>query len=332
MLEFDYPWIFFLLPLPLLVYWLSGAYKERREAVRSPFFEKLAEFTGRKPEAGAVILRSNLLQKILGPLVWLLVLAALARPQWVEDPITKILAARDLMLAVDLSGSMEERDFTDPDGNRIDRLEAVRMVLDGFIERREGDRIGLIVFGNAAYLQAPLTQDHEICRLLLAEARVRMAGPQTMMGDAIGLATKLFAASETEKRVLILLTDGNDTGSKVPPGRAAAIAADHNVTIHTIAIGDPQTTGERALDIETLQEISETAGGRFFRADDREQLEEIYQEIEKLEPDEFESLSYRPTRPLYHWPLGAAAVLIMGYHLLMAFFVGVSSMRRRAHA
>jgi Ca-activated chloride channel family protein len=266
------------------------------------------------------------------PFAWILIVSALARPQWVEDPITKIEAGRDLMLAVDLSGSRATRDFLDEEGNRIDRLEAVKLVLDDFIDRREGDRMGLILFGTAAFLQVPFSQDYETFRILLDEAQVRMAGPQTMMGDAIGLAIKLFESSESEYKVMILLTDGNDTGSQVPPSRAAGIASQNDVVIHTIAMGDPSTVGEEALDIEALQEISDLTNGQFFMGMNREELENIYARLDELEPLEFETLSYRPKRPLYFYPVGAFLVLYIIYHLRMASRSLLRRKEKAAHA
>jgi Ca-activated chloride channel family protein len=327
MLEFAHLWMFALLPVPLLIWWLVPAYKEPRSAIRVPFFDELVARGGQTPQRGAVVLRRSLIQRVGLPIVWALVVVTLARPQWVEEPITKIQAARDLMLAVDLSGSMEATDFEDADGNRIQRLDAVKGVLDDFMSRREGDRLGLIFFGSDAFLQVPFTQDHDTCRALLDEARVRMAGPQTMIGDAIGLAIKRFEQSEVDNRVLILLTDGNDTGSKIPPARAAEIAAGKGVTIHTVAVGDPETVGEQKLDEAVLKEIARVTDGRFFSANDRGQLEGIYRELDQLEAREFETLSHRPTRPLFHWPLGAAVVLLIGYHAATA---ALAHLRRRA--
>jgi Ca-activated chloride channel family protein len=315
MLTFDAPWLFLLLPLPLLIHFVLPAHQEQQRALQAPFFDKLVELTGRTPGKGAVIMRAPWYHTIVQSIGWVLLVTALANPQWVGDPIVKIESARDLMLAVDLSGSMEARDFTDAQGNRIDRLEAVKEVLDDFIARREGDRIGLILFGAAPFLQVPFTQDHDTCRILLDEARIGMAGPHTMLGDAIGLGIKLFENSDSENKVLILLTDGNDTGSKVPPGEAASIAAERGITIYTIAMGDPTTVGEEALDIEALERIAQVSGGRFFIANDRQALEGIYEKLDEIEPEQFESLSYRPKKPLYHWPLGLAAVLVLVYQL-----------------
>jgi Ca-activated chloride channel family protein len=221
---------------------------------------------------------------------------------------------------------MDTRDFVDPEGNRIDRLEAVKQVLDDFIARREGDRIGLIVFGDAAHLQVPFTLDHDTCRLLLDQTRIGMVGQQTMLGDAIGLAIQLFEAGEAEERVLILLTDGNDTGSKVPPTKAARIAADRGVTIHTVGVGDPAASGDDLVDVEALQGVASVTGGQAFMAENRSELEEIYAQLDAIEPQEINTLSYRPRTPLFQYPVGAATVLIFVYHLIMAL---AASLRRR---
>lgn len=326
MLELAYPWLLLLLPLPLLVRWLVPAYREQKESVRAPFFQELSERAGLKPSSGAVVLQRNIGQKLLLPLCWLLLVVAAARPQWVGEPITQIESARDLMLAVDLSGSMETKDFVDPDGNRIDRLAAVKLVLEDFVTKRETDRLGLILFGNAAFLQVPFTLDHVVFLQLLDEAQIGMAGPQTMIGDAIGLAIKAFDASEADQRVVILLTDGNDTGSRVPPPKAADIAAQNDITIHTIGVGDPAATGEAPLDEQTLLQIADATGGRFFRANDLEQLDQVYTELDALEPLDFETHSYRPRYELYQWAVGAFVVLALAYHLLMGLLSGARNL------
>lgn len=326
MFELAHPWALALLPAPLLVWWLLPPYKERKRAVRIPFFAELVGKMERQPSRGAVVLRKNRLQIVVAPLSWALIVLALAAPQRIEPPIERTESARDLLLAVDLSGSMDTRDFVDPEGSRIDRLEAVKLVLDDFIARREGDRIGLIVFGDAAHLQVPFTLDHDTCRLLLEQTRVGMVGQQTMLGDAIGLAIQLFEAGDAEERVLILLTDGNDSGSKVPPTKAAQIAAEREITIHTVGVGDPAASGDDLVDVETLRGIAAATGGQAFMAENRTELERIYTELDAIEPQEINTLSYRPRTPLFHLPLGAAIGLLFLYHLTMAL---VSSLRRR---
>ena len=205
----------------------------------------------------------------------------------------------------------------------------MKLVLDDFISRREGDRIGLLVFGGQAFLQAPFTLDHEVSRQLLDETRIGMAGPQTAIGDAIGLSLKAFETSEIPEKVLMLLTDGNDTGSKIPPLTAADLAAKQDIKIYTVAIGDPQASGEERVDLEALRDISAATGGRSFRAEDREGLEAIYRELDALEPVELETLSYRPRRPLYFWPLGLGVLLVFGYHLLMGLGRSAQALRAR---
>lgn len=329
-LELAHPWLLLLLPLPVLAWRFLPPYRESRAAIRAPFFREIAESTGRDPERGAVAMRRSRLQMLVASLVWLLFVVALAGPQWVEDPIVETKAARDLLLAVDLSGSMETDDFEDETGQRISRLDAVKQVLDGFIERREGDRIGLIVFGSAAYLQAPFTEDHDTVRYLLDETRVRMAGPQTMMGDAIGFAIPRFEESSSKNPTLILLTDGNDTGSRMPPDKAADIAAKHGITIHTIAMGDPTTVGESALDLEALETISKKTQGRFFRADDREALEQVYEELDRLDPGQYETLSWRPRKALFPWALGLGLGVLLLFEVGMILRTYATRRRRRA--
>ena len=216
---------------------------------------------------------------------------------------------RDLLVAVDLSGSMEAQDFTDESGVAVDRLTAVKQVLDAFFARREGDRVGLILFGSAAFVQAPFTDDLDVVRELLDEAQIRMLGPRTMLGDAMGLAINLFERSEVEERVMIVLTDGNDTGSLVPPERAAEIARDNGVVVYTIAIGDPAAVGEQALDEKTLENIATFTAGAYFHANNRDELESIYTELDRIDSREVESESYRPRHELFYWPLAAMLVL-----------------------
>jgi Ca-activated chloride channel family protein len=332
MFELAYPWLLSLLPAPLAVWWLVKPYRERKESVRAPFFEELSDRAGLKPSAGAVVLQRNIGQKVLLPLAWILIVVAVARPQWVDDPITQIESARDLMLAVDLSGSMETEDFVDPEGERIDRLTAVKLVLEDFVAKRETDRLGLILFGNAAFIQVPFTLDHEVFLLLLDEAQIGMAGPQTMIGDAIGLGIKAFESSATDQRVLILLTDGNDTDSRVPPPKAADIAAQNDITIYTIGVGDPAAAGEAPLDEQTLRQIAETTGGQYFRAKDLNELDQVYAELDALEPLDFETFSYRPRHELYQWVVGAYLVLILGYHLITGSWSFVRSRRAARNA
>jgi Ca-activated chloride channel family protein len=328
MLEFDLPWMFALAPAPVLVWLVFPAYRERLASVRIPFFDELAKASGRRPERGAARMRRNVLQWIAAPVVWLLLVAALARPQWVEPPIEKIESARDLLLAIDVSQSMEARDFRAPDGRTVDRLEAASLVLDDFITRREGDRLGLIVFGGGAYLQAPLTMDHDTVRLMLEETRIGMAGPQTMIGDAIGLGIRMFESSEAPEKVLVLMTDGNDTGSRIPPEKAASLAAERGVTLYAIAIGDPATSAEK-VDLAALESLASATGGRSYVASNETELAGVYSDLDRIQPQQFTSISYRPKRSLFQWPLGAAMVVIVAFYVVMFAWTGFRTGRVR---
>jgi len=316
--QFDGMLWFLLLPLPLLVAWYWPAYRERRITVRVPFLDRLACLTRQSLDASPRASSVSRGQLVLNWLVWILIVVALARPQWLEEPLTRTLPARDLLVAVDLSGSMDTEDFTDTEGRQVDRLSAVKQVLRDFLARREDDRIGLIVFGSAAFVQLPFTADKEAVQQMLDETTVRMAGPKTMLGDAIGLAITLFERSEVPERLMIVLTDGNDTGSQVPPARAAEIARDRDVLIHTIGVGDPTTVGEEALDETALKAVASATGGSYFHAANREELEQIYARLDELAPRKVETISHRPRRDLFHWPLAAAVLLTLLYHGLAA--------------
>ena len=246
---------------------------------------------------------------IISTILWIFVLTSLARPQWLEPPLTKELPTRDLLLLVDLSGSMNHDDFVNASGDRVDRLTAVKEILGDFLIRREGDRVGLVVFGDAPFLQAPFSTDLNLSRLLLEETAIGMAGPRTAFGDAIGLGVTLFENSDAPSKTIIALTDGNDTKSQVPPIEAARVAKERDIHIHTVAIGDPTTVGEEKLDEVALKDVARTTGGRYFFAADREQLAGIYDELDQIETRQVDSISYRPRRDLFQWPLLAALLL-----------------------
>ena len=271
MLELAHPWALALLVLPVLMR-LLPAYKESRDSVKVPFFDKLVELSQQRPQSGAMILRRDRAQRFLVGFMWLCLVVSAAKPEWIGAPVEQQKSGRDLMIGVDLSGSMEARDFTLPGGQTVDRLQAVKYVLEDLADQRASDRLGLIVFGTAAYLQTPFTDDHLVWAKLLEETEIGMAGQSTVFGDAIGLAIKLFMESDSDNRVLIMLTDGNDTGSTVPPVDAAKVAATKDIRIYTIAIGDPAAVGEEALDIETLERVSEVTGGQHFQGLDQDQL------------------------------------------------------------
>lgn len=327
MYTLDHPWLLLLLPLPFLVWWLLPPYREQTAAVRIPFFEDITKAAGIGPTEGSVVPRANLLQKIIGPICWVLVVLALARPQYVEPPIEKTEPQRDLMLALDLSQSMDTRDFRDPENNLDARVDAVKTVVADFIERRPNDRLGLVAFGDAPYPLVPFTMDHGTVRTMLADTLPGMAGPRTALGDAIGLSIKMFEQSQAPDKVLIVLTDGNDTASKMPADKAAEIAKDNHVRIHTVGIGDP-AAGEEKLDAAVLEKIATTTGGRYFFGQDQKSLADIYTLLDEITPANQKTLSWRPRIELFHYPLGAAVLLVLAYHVVM-WLLSIGASHRR---
>ena len=205
-------------------------------------------------------------------------------------------------------------------------------MVQGFIDKRKDDRLGLIVFGTGAYPQAPLTLDHASLSLLLADTGIGMAGPNTAIGDAIGLSLKLLDQAHEQEKVLILLTDGNDTSSAITPDHAAEMAANKGVIIHTIGIGDPSASGEAKVNLSALEQIAKTTGGQFFRAEDRNALDQVYATLDRLTPHQVKTLSHQPQRELFYWPLGAAVTLLGLYHLGALLRVRLAFARQRQEA
>jgi Ca-activated chloride channel family protein len=313
MLTFAHGWVWWLAPLPIFAWWLLPPRSLDRPALRVPFMERLRASGGVTATRSARGFGAGGLLRVM---LWLAVLAALARPQWLEPAIEKRVPTRDLLLLVDLSASMEQADFTDDAGAVVDRLSAAKDVLGDFLLRRDGDRVGLVVFGSAPFVQAPFTSDLALCHTLLEETAVGMAGPRTALGDAIGLGIQLFDGSDAPAKTIIALTDGNDTASAVPPVEAARIARDRGITIHTVAMGDPTTIGEDKLDTETLAAVAKSTGGQSFLALDRRQLAGIYARLDEIETREIRMVSYRPRRDVYYWPLGFALVVSLASSLI----------------
>ncbi|HBE68342.1 MAG TPA: hypothetical protein DDW52_09365 [Planctomycetaceae bacterium] len=326
-MSFAYPWLWLLLPAPFILRYIWTEYAQGTSAVRIPMFELVRQATGSTAAPGASVRRRPWWAGITYTVCWTSIVCALARPQRLLPPETRDLATRDMLLAIDLSGSMETRDFVDQTGQSIDRLEAVKGVLTEFLTERRGDRVGMIVFGTGAFVQIPFTQDLDVCRELTNDLDVRMAGPKTALGDAIGLAINVFQRSELEDKVLIALTDGNDTGSRIPPADAAKIAADNGIVIHTIGVGDPEAAGEEVLDEKALREMASSTGGQYFFAADREALAGVYSQIDALDSREVQQLSHRPTQDLFSWPLGFALIISA-----LAMAIAMTSKSRRVAA
>jgi len=317
MLTFAYTWMFWLAPLPLLVRWLWPQLQRSIPAVRVPFMSRLEAAGGTSAHGNT----SSGSQIVVQGIVWICLLVALARPQWLEPPIERTIPARDLLLMVDLSASMDQKDFTNAEGEIVSRLDCVKGVVGDFLVKREGDRVGLVVFGNSPFLQVPFTTDLSLCRQLLDETAVGMAGPRTALGDAIGLGIHLFDDSTMPQKAIIVLTDGNDTASAMPPVEAARVARDRDITIHTIAIGDPTTVGENKIDEEALRNVAQTTkDGSFFRALNREKLEGIYEQLDEIETREVNTVSHRPRHDLYYWPLGIALLSSLTHQMWLIGF------------
>ncbi len=314
MFEFAWPWIFLLAPLPWLLRALLPPADSGEAALRVSFLGELEGLSGRRARANLPAWR----QQAPFVLLWLLLVAAAARPEWVGEPLPMPASGRDLLLAVDVSGSMEHADMH-WDGEEISRLTLVKKLFGDFIEDRRGDRIGLILFGSRAYLQSPLTFDRRTVRTWLDEALVNIAGPQTALGDAIGLAVKRLRQRPADSRVLVLITDGANNGGEIEPRTAARLAAEQRVKIYTIGIGaDPRQSGVIGmlglnpgvdLDEATLIDIAEQTGGTYFRARTSEELREIEAALDKLEPAAQLPTRARPAQALYAWPLGAALLI-----------------------
>lgn len=314
-----WPWVLVVLPLPALMRRLLPEAKGLSEAgLRVPSLDSFATLRDRSNAESLLNWRT-----CVALLAWILLVVAAARPEKIGDELDVPIAGRNLMLAVDLSGSMDQKDFVL--GNlRVDRLTATKAVASDFIARREGDRIGLILFGERAYLQVPLTLDRETVNILLMEAFIGLAGEKTAIGDAITLAVRRVyeQGKDAGDQVLVLLTDGANTAGEVTPIKAAELAQQVGLRIYTIGIGAERLEisslagGRRPinpsadLDEDTLTRIAQLTGGRYFRATDTASLQDIYRLVDELEPVEEPESGFRPVKSYYFWPLGSALALV----------------------
>jgi len=315
MFEFAWPWLWLLAPLPWLLRALLPAADSGQAALRVEFLGELAHLGGRAARPGSLTGARRLLPYLLG---WLLILAAAARPQWVGPPQPLDVSGRDLLLAVDVSGSMDTPDMQLGEEN-ISRLNLVKQLLGRFIDSRQGDRVGLILFGSQAYLQAPLTADRRTVHTLLEEAQIGVAGRNTAVGDAVGLAVKHLRKRPDNSRTLILVTDGASNSGVVTPAVAAALAASERVRVYTLGIGaepDPLAAGTTPSDLDEpmLRHLADVTHGAYFRVRSSEELAAVSRQLDRLEPIRQQPDQARPTKELYPWPLALALLL----SLLMA--------------
>ncbi|MBI6704543.1 vWA domain-containing protein [Pseudomonas viridiflava] len=314
MFEFVWPWAFALLPLPWLMRFVLPMADSGEAALKVSFLNELEGLSGRRAKANLPAWR----QRSPFLLIWLFLLIAAARPQWLGEPLPVAASGRDLLVAVDVSGSMDYPDMQ-WQSDEVSRLVLVQHLLGDFLEGRQGDRVGLILFGSQAFVQAPLTFDRRTVRIWLDEAKIGIAGKNTAIGDAIGLALKRLRLRPANSRVLVLVTDGANNGGQIDPITAARLAANEGVRIYTIGIGsDPDKSGIQGLlglnpsldlDEPTLKDIASLSGGQYFRARDGEQLEKIRATLDSLEPVAQQPTQARPAQVLYQWPLSLALLM-----------------------
>lgn len=344
MFDFQWPWAAMLLPLPLLVRWFwprpHGATDAYTHGDGSTLLHPaLGRLASTFVAARSLTHAGSRLQIVLLALVWFMLVLAMMRPQWLE-PYTEVRTeGYDLMLAVDTSRSMEALDFT-VDNHQVTRMAVIKGVLERFIKARDGDRIGIVVFGSQAFVLSPMTQDLQALQSLLESVVARMAGDGTAIGDAIGLSVKKLRERPEGSRVLILVTDGENTEGSMPPDVAAQFAAHEGIRIYTIGVGSKglvpfiengqMTQVKMEIDENLLTEVAGATGGAYFRATDSNALEQIYDQIDALEKTQAEARTVMIPQPLYRWPLGGTLLLLF---LLGLFPNGIPRawFARRAH-
>jgi Ca-activated chloride channel homolog len=328
MIDFVWEWAFFLLPLPFFAkFFLPASQPACGAAINVPFYEVFTKLKGARSATWFGTIQWHI---VVAWFIWFLLVLSLSRPQWVSEPNLFPTSGRDLLLAVDISGSMSTQDFL-VENMAVTRLDAVKEVAGDFIERRKGDRIGLILFGSKAYLQAPLTFDVNTIKHLLQESEIGWAGKDTAIGDAIGLALKTLWERPNESKILILLTDGTNTAGIADPLQAGEFAAKHGLKIYTIGVGIERVkiglslsdvdSAKGYLDEHTLEVVARMTGGQYFRAEDTTDLERIYASLQKIEPAIGQNTYRRILESLFYWPLGFALILsLILTRLLMSNF------------
>ncbi|KIC39098.1 BatB protein [Ruegeria sp. ANG-R] len=316
MITFLWPLAFVLLPLPFVARrFLKPVDPGLGGSLKVPFFAALRQQAGQ----GNTAQKAPVWKLLFASLIWALLVTALARPAYVGPEIPLPAEGRDVMMAIDLSGSMDERDFA-VNGRPTTRLGVVKEAADDFVERREGDRVGLVLFSDRAYLQAPLTFDRDVVRQLLDQAQVGLTGQKTAIGDAIAVSIKRLKDRPEEGRVLVLLTDGANNEGVMDPIKAARLAQELGIRIYTIGVGSGYS---RDLDEGALRQIANLTGGEYFRATDVQGLAQIYRAIDRLEPVSGDPLHVRPEVALYYWP-AAAALILAGLFVLMTLWPSLS--------
>lgn len=321
-ISLEYPWLLILVILPLFIFRFSPAYLQPSASIYLPFFARLIRATGQTPTSGNQIQQRKRVQMLALLLSWLLLIVCLARPVLLGEPIFIEKTGRDLMVAVDLSQSMEQKDYQLGD-ETVSRLTALKSLLVSFSEQRKGDRLGLIVFGSGAYLQVPFTEDLTLWQTLLTQMDTQMAGPATAIGDAIGLSIRAFENSSTEQRVLLLVTDGSDTSSRLDPVDAARVAATDGIQIYTLGMGSINTVGDDKVDFNTLNKIAVMSNGKSFEASDSNAIAKVLAQVNEIAPASYQQQSYRAKTDLYPYLVGPMIILyiLVWSGLALASFV-----------
>lgn len=305
-IDFAWPWAGLLLLLPLVTRYLPQPGKAVPEQVRVPFLPSLIDALklDARPERGS---RRGAL---LFWLIWSLLICALARPEYLTPPQYITRPMRDIVLIIDVSGSMGK---TDVEGG-ITRQQAVQDSLRKFVASRRSDRIGMVIFATKAWPFAPISEDKQALQTRINQLAPGMIGQQTAIGDALGVAVKVLDAGPDSRadKLAILLTDGNDTASQLPPMLAAKLAAEHHVQVHTIAFGDPNSRDNDKVDLALLQRIAKTTGGHAWTAArSGSALDEVWQKIDAITPVQVQSLGWSWHKALYPWPLSTALLLLL---------------------
>lgn len=319
MIHFEWPWLLAALPLPLIIYFLPAKNKQASAALHMPQLIQGVKSTQ------VLNQNTNKAPRYILSIIWILLVISATRPQWLGEVIDIPTQGREMMIAVDLSGSMQVEDMA-LNGDTVNRLDMLKVLLGDFIERRTGDRLGLILFGDDAYMQTPMTFDRKTVQQMLDETVLGLVGKKTAIGDAIALAVKRFDAKKESNRVLLLLTDGQNTAGKISPEQALELAVAKNITIYTIGIGADvmlqrslfgtrKVNPSSELDEKSLQNIATKTGGKYFRARNSEGMAEIYQLLDQLEPVEQEQQQMRPLSALFYWPLSVALFVAFAYLL-----------------
>ncbi|QTN39032.1 VWA domain-containing protein [Cryomorphaceae bacterium] len=323
--EFAWPWAFTLLALPFLVARGLPPVRLRGPSLNLPSFYKVSKTYGAQPRKAAEVKRRSVFSWLILYVIWGCTVTAIAGPQFIAQPELKVKTTRNFLIVADISFSMAQKDWK-VEGSSTTRWEALKRVMKDFIEERTGDRMGLLFFGTNAYIQAPFTTDLQTVNQLLDEADVGMAGQMTHIGKAVVKGIELFDRDTLEAKVMLVLTDGIDAGTEIMPLDAAQMALEDSIVIYTVGIGKPDNTGQ-GLDERTLQDIAELTNGRYFRAEDAEDLERIYEEIDLLEPMEFEEEEQRPITLLYMYPLGLALILLLTSTFIAQFWKRMGSVK-----